>query len=318
MQQVYRLTRRSAASNASVLLLGRNRHRQGTDRQGHPPSSASARTGPFVRVNCGALERKPARKRAVRPRQRRVHRRASTTAPAGSKRPTAARSSSTKSTPRPPSCRSSCCACCRSANSSASATLKPSASTPGGRGRHQPRPAGRGRGRQLPRGSVLPAQRRADLPAALCASGARTFRNWSAIFWTIYSEENDRYVVAHRPCALEALRLRLARQRSRAAELRRTRRGDGRGRRADAASCCPTAVLGATGPRRMRVSPRTWRASTQELVQQGWPRPAPRRQPALEDRQPRRARADRPGDGRLRRRADQSRRQAGDQPQHAA
>ena len=42
------------------------------------------------------------------------------------------------------------------------------------------------------------------------------------------------------------------------------------------------------------------------------------RQPARGDRQPRRARADRPGDGRLRRRADQGRRPAGHQSQHAA
>ena len=35
-------------------------------------------------------------------------------------------------------------------------------------------------GRPVPRGPLLPAQRRADLPAPACASAARTSRSWSS------------------------------------------------------------------------------------------------------------------------------------------
>jgi DNA-binding NtrC family response regulator len=54
MQEVYRLTRRVASSNASVLLLGET----GSGKEGiataiHRLSNRAA--GPFVRVNCGAL-----------------------------------------------------------------------------------------------------------------------------------------------------------------------------------------------------------------------------------------------------------------------
>ncbi len=81
----------------------------------------------------------------------------------------------------------------------------------------------------------------------------------------------------------------------------------------------PEAVLGGKPPRIGRAAAADLETLASELVAAG-PRdrrPAGR-QPARRDRQPRRAGADRPGDGRLRQRADQGRRPAGHQPQHAA
>ncbi|HAN98695.1 MAG TPA: sigma-54-dependent Fis family transcriptional regulator, partial [Planctomycetaceae bacterium] len=54
MEQVYRLTRRAATSNASVLLLGET----GTGKEliATALHRLSARgSGPLVKVNCGAL-----------------------------------------------------------------------------------------------------------------------------------------------------------------------------------------------------------------------------------------------------------------------
>ena len=59
----------------------------------HSPRAA----GPFVAVNAAALARRAARERALRPRARRVHRRRRAIGWAASRRPTAARSSSTRS-----------------------------------------------------------------------------------------------------------------------------------------------------------------------------------------------------------------------------
>ena len=69
--------------------------------------------------------------RAVRPRQGRLHRRDRQPRPAVSKRPTRARSSSTRSRRCRWRCRPSCCGRSRSARSSASARRSPSRSTPG-------------------------------------------------------------------------------------------------------------------------------------------------------------------------------------------
>ena len=67
---------RVADSDASVLDHRRERHRQGARRARAPPRSAGAATGPFVAVNCAAHARAAPRERALRPRARRLHRRA--------------------------------------------------------------------------------------------------------------------------------------------------------------------------------------------------------------------------------------------------
>ena len=99
--------------------------------------------------------------RAVRLREGRVHRRGRRQAGALRAGRTAARCSSTRSARSRSRCRSSCCACCRSASSSASAASRPSRSTSA----WSPRPTATWQqeiaARQLPRGPLLPAQRRA-------------------------------------------------------------------------------------------------------------------------------------------------------------
>ena len=54
MQEVFRLTRKAAQSSASVLVAGRNGHREGAG--GGALHRLSRRSnGPLVKVNCGAL-----------------------------------------------------------------------------------------------------------------------------------------------------------------------------------------------------------------------------------------------------------------------
>ena len=74
----------------------RDRHRQGARRARHP----RAEPAPRALLRPAQLRRDPgraARERALRPHPRRLHRRATATAPASSSSPTAARSSSTRS-----------------------------------------------------------------------------------------------------------------------------------------------------------------------------------------------------------------------------
>ena len=68
---------------------------------------------------------RPHRERAVRPRERCVHRRRCRDRSAASSWPTGRRCSSTRSATCRSTCRSSCCACCRSAPSSGSAARRP-------------------------------------------------------------------------------------------------------------------------------------------------------------------------------------------------
>ena len=125
--------------------------------------------------------------RAVRPREGRLHRRGR-----GQARPvrggrTAARCSSTRLATWAPRCRRSCCACCRTARSAAWAAASRSASTCALVVRHQPRPRGGGEGGPLPRGPLLPPQRRHRAACRRCASGARTSRSWSRTSWPSYA-----------------------------------------------------------------------------------------------------------------------------------
>ena len=146
---------------------GRDRHRQGAGRPGHPRALAARRDGPFVR---GQLRRRSPR------------------------RSSRASCSATSAAPSP--ARSGCARALRGGRRRHPlprrdwrAAARPAAEAPAGaRGsvgevkrvgasrphhvdvacrRHQPRPARRGAGRQVPRGPVLPALRRArDGPAA--------------------------------------------------------------------------------------------------------------------------------------------------------
>ena len=93
---------------------GRERHGQGTRR----PRAALQQQAPERAVRGGQLlgaAREPARKRAFRPQEGRVHRARSRTRSACSRKPRAARSFWTRSTRWRSRCRPSCCACCRSA-----------------------------------------------------------------------------------------------------------------------------------------------------------------------------------------------------------
>ena len=135
--------------------------------------------GPFVGLNCATM--RPDRLEIELFGTEHGQRRRCRARSAPSSRPMAARCCWT----RWPTCRwkprARSSACCRSRPSSGSAEaravevdVRVIAST-------QPRPAGGDRGRAVPRGPVLPPQRRADPGAAADASGARISRCWPAI-----------------------------------------------------------------------------------------------------------------------------------------
>ena len=111
-----------AAGGAHVehrAAAGRDRRRQGSRRAGdsrrEPPPGPPARHAELR----GAAS-VPHRERAVRARERGVHRRPRLSGAAGSRSPTTARCSSTRSANCRSTCRPSCCAPSRTANSSAS------------------------------------------------------------------------------------------------------------------------------------------------------------------------------------------------------
>ena len=96
MRQLARAGGAGGAVERARADLRRERHRQGTGRAEHP----RAQPAPGGTVRRGQLRGHPGgadRERAVRPRAGRVHRRGRPTGAASSRRPTAARSSSTKS-----------------------------------------------------------------------------------------------------------------------------------------------------------------------------------------------------------------------------
>ena len=96
MQEVFRAIGRLSQSHATVLITGES----GTGKElvaralhRHSPRAAK----PFIAINTAAIPQGPARVGTLRPRARRVHRRADACAAGASSRPKAARCSSTRS-----------------------------------------------------------------------------------------------------------------------------------------------------------------------------------------------------------------------------
>ena len=150
----------------------RERHRQGARRRGDPREQP-ARGGALRQAQLRRARRDAPRERALRPREGRVHRRGRRGARGASSRPTAARSSSTRSARSRPPSRSSSCASSRSGRSSASAATRRSRSTCASSPRPtatSPTEVARG---QVPRGPLLPAQRRHHRAAAAARAAER-------------------------------------------------------------------------------------------------------------------------------------------------
>ena len=128
MQEVFRAIGRLAQSHATVLITGES----GTGKElvaralhRHSPRAAQA----VHRDQHRGDPEGAARVRAVRPRARRLHRRADACGAGASSRPKAARCSSTRSATCRRSCRRACCACCPTATSTASAATSRSRPT---------------------------------------------------------------------------------------------------------------------------------------------------------------------------------------------
>ena len=173
MRKVYDLIDRVADTDATRAHHRRERHRQGAGRARAAPAQP-ARERPVRRRQLRGHARGAARERAVRPRQGRLHRRASARARASSCRPTAARCSSTRS------------ARCRSGMQPK--LLRALQERDGAPGRRRPRGCPfdarivaatnrdleqRCRGEALPRGPLLPHQRRPHRAAAAARARQR-------------------------------------------------------------------------------------------------------------------------------------------------
>ena len=96
MQEVFRKVQKVAATDISVLITGETgTGKELIARELHNRSPRAK--GPFVTINCGAIPENLLESRAVRPRARRLHRRGRQQGRAGSRPPIAARCSSTRS-----------------------------------------------------------------------------------------------------------------------------------------------------------------------------------------------------------------------------
>ena len=171
---VYRIVEAPLRSRRDGVHHRRERHRQGGLRARRSTGSSPRRDKPFVAAQ---LRRDPARaagKRDVRPRQGRLHRRASPTAGRGRAAPTAARCSSTRSARWTLALQTKLLRFLQTGDDPAGRRQR-------GRSRSTcassaPPTATRARrcGRPVPRGSVLPAARRADPHAAAARAAPRT------------------------------------------------------------------------------------------------------------------------------------------------
>ena len=128
MQEVFRAIGRLSQSHATVLITGES----GTGKElvaralhRHSPRAEQA----VHRHQHRGDSQGAAGIRAVRPRARRLHRRAGACGAGASSRPKAARCSSTRSATCRRNCRRACCACCPTATSTASAATSRSRPT---------------------------------------------------------------------------------------------------------------------------------------------------------------------------------------------
>ena len=279
MEAVVRLADQVAPSDAIDPDHRRERHRQGGDGALHPPQEPP-RQAPLHLGQLRGDPREPAGKRAVRPREGRLHRRRGAAHRQVRGGRTAAPCCSTKSARWIRACRPSCCAPSRSARSTASAAPSRSRSTSAS---SPPPTATSSRGGaqgQLPRGPALSAS-----TSSTCACPA-------------LRERPARHRAAGRPFRQE---IRRGQRRARAGRCRPSR----------AASCCTTmlarqcaraenamhrAVLLAAATRSSRVASgcRTASRGTRPAAE-----PAPRRR----HRPPAPARPGRPHRGRCRARS---------------
>ena len=219
----------------------RERHRQGARRERDPPALA-ARERPVHQAALRGARRVAARKRAVRPREGLVHRRRWRARTAGSRSPTAARCSSTRSA--------------RSRRRSGQAAAVAPGARVRARRRHETIRVDvrviaatnrnllrRDREGTIPRRPLLPAQRRRASRCRRYASAAptsRRSRSTSSIATRSDNNKSDRGSAAERARAADELQL--ARQRARARERDRARGRAVRRARRSRPSICPPSV----------------------------------------------------------------------------
>ena len=179
--------------------------------------------------------------------------------------------------------------------------------------------AGRNRSGEFPRGSLLPAERRADPSAAAARCGREDIPELVSHFLNVYNEENDRYVVHIDRKALVALQeyhwpgnVRELQNYVERAVVMAT--GDELALRSAARP-----LLGEKRPRSGAVSAADMETLTYELVQQGLATAGPQ-EDYLHTKIVNRVERELIAQvlAVVRQRANQSRRPAGHQPQHAA
>ncbi len=150
----------------------RDGHGQGTGRPRDPRLERAARHAARAGQLRGAA-RDADRNRAVRPRARRLHGRRSPTRRGGSRWPTAARSSSTRSARSSPTVQAKLLRVLQEREFEPLGSERTDAGRRARDRRHQPRPAAAGRARAVPRGPLLPAERHSDCDAAAARAPRR-------------------------------------------------------------------------------------------------------------------------------------------------